>query len=322
MPVKRSAILRWTGLGSLNGLKGSVEYVLRAQKIRGRIAAVGNTLVVSGPEPVTTGAVVRNMPGIAWVAAGFAAKSRSELADVSGRLARAYLKRGDRFSVKAESKGPGLASDAAGMVVSRILDSVKGVKVSDVPNVRFRVATDGGVGAVGVEVIAGPGGAPTGDDEAICLASGGAHSSVVGWWALVAGFKVRLVHAQVDQDSLLAVARLYSELSNRADPRGLSLEVLEGGSTAGMIGKYVSRSEIRAFAGFHPHAGAIPGLRGSVASPLFLLPEERLQAEFESLGVKGHDASAEWNRRKDSEFESRTFSGGPASVSDVLDGLA
>ena len=322
MPLKRSTILRWTGAGSLARLAGSVEHLLGAQGIHGKVESVGKSLVIRGPEPITTAATVRRMPGIAWVAAGFAADSPSELTEASGRLARLYLKRGERFSVAAESGGPGRASDAAGAVVSKILDSVKGVKVSESSRVKFRVASDGARGAVGVEVSLGPGGAPTGDEEVSCLVSGGAHSSVVAWFALVAGFRVRLVHARVDQESVLAAARLYSELSNRADPRGLSLEVLEGGSTGGMVGRYLAGQRGRVFAGFHATNGVLPKLRGGVTSPLFLMPEERFRVEFEALGIKGYDAVADWSKKKRSRFGSKAFSGGPASVSDVLDGLA
>lgn len=262
------------------------------------------------------------MPGVSWIAAGFVGDSAWELEEAAESLAKAYLRRGDRFSVEAEATGGVTATDLEGTITSRILGSVRGTRVSESPKVRFHVASDGPKGVVGVEVRAGAGGVPTGEDMASCLVSGGIHSSVVAWWALLAGFRVRLKHAMVSDDSVLAVARLYSELSNRADPRGLSLEILRGTSVPDMVAQLASGREGEVFSGFHSSGGAPPGwMRGAVFSPLYLLPEEGYKAEFGSLNIRPFDNVSSWTRRGPSKHTSEKFSGGPADVSAVLDGL-
>lgn len=323
MPVKRTTILRWTGRGSVRHLSSSMEYLLRANKVRGNVARLGASIIVSGPDPLEVAALLQHLPGTAWIAAGFGADTPSQMASATSALAKHYLRRGDRFSVAAEGTGGTLPSDVGGAAISRILDAVKGVRVSETAKVVFRVAADGRKGAIGVEVRRGPGGVPTGTEKASCLVSGGAHSSVVAWTAVLAGFRVRLVHVKVSDESVLAVAKLYSELSNRADPRSLSLEVLDAGSVMGAASAYPAGSETRIFGGFHPARGDIPGsLKGKVAAPLFLSAEEKFQAEFESLGIKAFDSQERWGDIGDTRYTTRRFSGGPAGVSDVLDGLA
>ena len=303
-------------------LEDSASYLLRAAGTRAEVSSVGRSVLVRGPEPLGVAARLQHMPGVAWVAAGFAAESSSELAEAGEYLAKAYLRRGDRFSLEAEATGGALASDVGGAVTSRILDSVKGARVSESPRVRFRVAADGRKCAIGVEVKRGAGGVPTGRGTASCLVSGGAHSSVAAWLAVLAGFRVRLVHATVSEESVLAVARLYSELSNRADPRGLSLKVLEGGPVAKMLAAYVARSREKVVFGGFAAGRTPPGvLRGAVSAPLYLMPEERFRDEFESLGLRSFDAGTRWDQGGPSRYTSRTFSGGPADVSTVLDGL-
>lgn len=323
MPVKRTTILRWTGRGSLSSLRDSVGYALRVRGVRCDVSEVGHSVIVRGPEPIGVASLLQHMPGIAWIAAGRAAGSANELASGSASLARAYLRRGYGFSVHAEGTGGVLASDVSGAVTSKVLETVKGARVSESPRVRFRVAVDGREGAVGVEVRVGDGGVPTGEDGASCLVSGGRHSSVVAWMAVLAGYRVRLVHAKVSEGSVLAVARLYSELSNRADPRGLSLEVIEGGSPQGAVVGYAPGPKGGAFAGFHAGGARVPAkLRGKVSSPLYLMPEETYSAEFESLGVRAFEERARWGEAGPSKFRSRTFAGGPVDVSGVLDGLS
>ena len=277
---------------------------------------------MNGPEPLGGAAALRHLPGVAWIAVGFGAEGDGELARASESLAKTYLRRGDRFSVEPEATEGVLASDVAGAVTSRMLGAVKGSRSSESPRVRFRVAVDGQKGAVGVEVRQGAGGVPTGRERVSCLVSGGAHSAVVAWMAAHAGFRVRMVHSKVSEESLRAVARLYSELSNRVDPRGMSLEVLEGESVAGSVNGYAGRHRQKRLAGSHAVGGAPPPkLRGSVLSPLYLLPEERFQEVFSSLRIRAFQAGTDWGRAGHSRFTTRTFSGGPADVSDVLDGL-
>lgn len=297
--------------------------MLRANRVRARVRRNGNSLIVEGPEPLGVAALFEHMPGMAWIAAGLAARSVRELAGTSGVLARKYLRRGDMFSVEAEGTSGVVASDVAGAVTSSVLDSVKGARVSEGAKVRFRAAFDGSLGAVGVEVKRGPGGVPTGGESLSCLVSGGAHSSVVAWMAVLVGFRVRLVHAKLSDEGLRAVARLYSELSHRADPRGLRLEVLEGGSGSGALASFAGKSKDPVAGGFRSAGGPAPGgLRGKVLAPLYLLPEETFASEFRSLRIKGHDSAADWGAQGRGTVSVRTFGGVAADVSDVLDGLA
>lgn len=320
MPVRRATILRWTGRGSIAHLRGSVERVLDAHGNRGKTAVSGNSVIVSGSEPLGVAALMRFMPGVSWIAAGFTGRSMSGLAEASTGLAKSYLRKGVPFSVESEATGSTLASDLGGMVISRILETVKGARVSESPRVRFRAAADGRGGAVGVEVSPGVGGVPTGTEEVTCLVSGGVHSAVCAWMAVLAGYRVRIVHAKENDRSLLAAARLYSELSNRVDPRGVSLEVLEGGAIPVMLAKR-AKHEGRVFGGFTPERGAPEDLQGVAWAPVYLLPEERFGAVFESLGVKPVLATADWHEKGASGYSVRVFSGGPADVSRVLDGL-
>jgi hypothetical protein len=264
------------------------------------------------------------MPGVDWIAAGLAVNTFQELTASAGRLAKTYLRRGERFWVGAEPGSGAAGSDAAGAVTSAILSSVRGVAVSEeAPKVRFRAVFEGTRGVLGVELRAGPGGVPTGTEEATCLVSGGIHSLVVAWSAVVAGFRVRLVHAESGDDALLAVARLYSELSHRADPRALRLEVA-GGRPSGVIPGFLKGVRGPAFTGFTAAGGALPAqLRGLVGAPLYLLPERRFESEFESLGVKAHEAKADWTPVKGGgKVSVKRFGGVAADVSGVLDGLA
>ncbi|HUH82265.1 MAG TPA: hypothetical protein VLX33_00125 [Nitrososphaerales archaeon] len=321
MPVKRVTILRWTGRGSLSHLKGSVERVLKAHGVHGRVSGAGSSVVVHQAEPLGVAALVRFMPGVSWVAAGFIARSYEGLAEAGASLARSYLRRGERFSVEAEGTSGTLASDIGGGVTGKMLETVKGARVSESPRVRFRVAADGRGGVVGVEVCAGVGGTPTGTEEATCYVSGGVHSSVCAWMAAVSGYRVRMVHAKASDESVLAVARLYSEISNRVDPRGVSLEVLKGGRVAAMLSKHAAETAGELFGGFTPGRSLPEGLRGVVSAPVYLLPEERFAAIFESLGIRAAVAVTDWRQPGSPGYSVRTFRGGPADVSGVLDGL-
>ena len=321
MQMKRAAVLRWTGRGSIAHLRGSVEYLLKAHGVQGRVSVVGDSVVVGGTDPIGVAALVRLMPGISWVAAGFVAPTPGGLAKAGETLAKLYLRRGDRFSVDSEGTGGARASDVGGMVTSKILETVKGARVSESPRVRFRVAADGGGGAVGVEVAPGAGGVPTGAEEAACLVSGGVHSSVCAWVAALAGYRVRMIHAKASDRSVLAVARLYSELSHRVDPRGLSLEVLEGGGAAGALAGRAAGAKGRVFGGFTPGRTAPESLQGVAWAPVYLMPEERFKEVFESLGIRAAAATTDWREAAVPKYSVRVFGGGPADVSDVLDGL-
>lgn len=282
------------------------------------------SIVVEGMEPLGVAAKLKHTPGVSWIAAGLVSLSFKELLDDSATLAKTYLKRGDRFSVDAEGSSGRVKSDVAGGVTSKILESAKGARVSqENPKIRFRTALEGSSGVVGVEIVTGPGGVPTGVDSVDCLVSGGKHGSVVSWMALLAGYKVRLIHAMVDEESLLGAARLYAELSHRTDPRGLMLQVVEGKSLAGALVGIVRGLNEPVFGGFRASGGPIPEpLRGLVLAPLYLLAEDKFDVEFDSLGLKSYDAKMSWDSGKIGDVHIRSFGGVTADVSQVVDGLA
>ena len=318
MPSPRTTILRWTGKGSLDDLRSSVGYVLGLEGVEARVSKLGGSVTLAGPEPLRLAALFGSMPGVSWVAVGHTARSLREMSAAAGELAKKYLRKGDRFSVEAEGTAGVLATDIAGIVTSTILDEVRGSRVtSESPKVRFRAASDGEEGVVGVEVRRGQGGTPTGREQVACLVSGGIHSSVVAWEAVLHGFEVRLVHARYSEEGMRAVARLYSELSYRADPRGLSLEVLEGESVGGALAGYAGSFRGKVFAGYTPEAQgrALP----KVLSPLYLMSEEKFAAEFEALGIRSFDASEEWDKEGRGRRLVRRFGGRRADISAVLD---
>jgi hypothetical protein len=323
MHPKRTTILGWTGRGSIADLVASAEFLLREGGIEARVSRIGTSVAVGGPEPLGVAAILGLMPGVDWIAAGGTCSSATELHSLVCALAKNYLRRGDRFAVEAEGTGKVTASDVGGSITSRILESVRGVRVSvESPKVRFRAAFDGENGVVGVEVKKGPGGVPTGKDSAVCLVSGGRHSSVVAWHAVLLGFRVRLVHARFSDESLRTVARLYSELSHRADPRWLSLEVLEGGSIREALSGYAELSRNPVFGGFSRSGRGKPLGLPNVLAPLYLMPEERFQTEFEGLGIRGLDSPEDWDRMGPTKLTKWKFGGTAADVSGVLDGLA
>ena len=313
--------MRWTGSGGFDDLRSSVEFVLSEEGVKARVSRIGHSLALDGPEPLGLAALFGYLPGVSWVAAGLTARSYGDLSSAAKVLAGRYMKKGAGFAVDSEGSGGTPASDISGIVTSAVLDRAKGSRVSpESPEVRFRVAFDGGKGVVGVQVRRGPGGTPTGKEEATCLVSGGVHSSVVAWEALLRGFRVRLVHATYSEESLRAVARLYSELSYRADSRALSLEVLGGESVAKALSGYLGSSKKQAFAGLTPGAARWRYLP-RVLAPLYLMPEESFMTEFEGLGIRSFDTPEDWEREAAGKKAARRFWGRRADVSEVLDGL-
>ena len=303
-------------------MQSSAEFVLKENGVEARASRTGSSVTIRGPEPLGVAATLEFMPGVAWIAVGGSCSSGRELSEMAGALARKYVRRGERFAVEAEGAGRIVATDIRGSITSRILESVRGSRVSiESPKVRFRAVFDGVRGVVGVEVKRGPGGVPTGGESVACLVSGGRHSSVLAWYAVLLGFRVRLVHARFSDESLRAVAGLYAELSHRADPRWLSLEVLEGGSILGILSGYVETSEVPVYGGFSSYSREGLNRLLKVLSPLYLMPEETFQAEFEAVGIKSFDSPEDWDKEGLSEPAARRFGGKAADVSDVLDGL-
>ncbi|MDA4125386.1 MAG: hypothetical protein OK438_08095 [Thaumarchaeota archaeon] len=289
--LKGTAIIRWTGLGKVRDLDSSIRRVLDEEGMKADVHRVGGSLLVDGAEPTSVATLFRHMPGVSWVAVGFPARSYEALGEAAKTLARRYLRRGDKFIVLAEATGYAVTSDVMGGVTSAVIGVVDGTRTDDQsPRVRFRAAFDGSHGAVGVQIAEGPGGVPTGSEEAVCLVSGGKHSSVTAWMAVLAGYRVSLVHSKTDDGGVRDVARLYSELSNRTDQSKLSLEVLEGGVKE--IEQLARSKEGAVFGGFHAGCSKVPRLLlGLVEAPLFLLPELEFDRVFDGLGLKARRGS-------------------------------
>jgi hypothetical protein len=251
------------------------------------------------------------------------ANSIRELSGVAAVLARRYLRQGDRFAVIADSSGPHALGDIAGAVASSALEVVKGARIDEVrPKLKIRATFDKSVGAVGVELSSGPGGVPTGAEEVVCLCSGGRHSSVVCWFALLSGFRVKVVHAQTVDIGLRPVARLYAELSHRVDPTSISIEVLGGGNVASLLKRRVKSERRQVFGGFHSGCTELPDfIKGNATSPLFLLPEEYFDRELQSLSLEDALSKVGWKPGRVKAAETQRFGGVRADVSQVLDGL-
>jgi hypothetical protein len=321
LPQKTVAVLGWTGRGKVAELRASVESILENRRRNGRIWSSGNSVLVEGPDPMGTAATLGRIPGVSWVAVGHAFPSMKEAGTTAGLLAKRYLKRGDRFAVAGEGTAGATGADLAGAVTSGILDAVRGTRVSESARLTFRAASDGSRGVVGVQVMEGPGGTTTGETWASCLVSGGVHSAVVAWCALLMGYRVRLVHVQTSEHSLLAVARIYAELSHRAGPNSLKLEVKVGG-TIKLLAEHLAAVGGKAFGGFRASRDPAPiGLSKVVSAPLYLMPEEEFSRIFESLGVNADDSVADWNSTAADGFQLKEFAGWADDVSAVLDGL-
>ena len=323
MDPRRTAVAGRTGRGSLGELRGAVAGRLAADGTKAKVRVFGGSLIIEGPEPLGIATMLGKMPGVAWVGAGISVSSVREISTAAGSLATKYLRKGGRFSVLAQGGRGVVPADLAGSATSAVLDSVNGARVDEgTPQVRFRIAFEGGRGVIGVELAKGPGGAPPGSESAACLVSGGKHSSVVAWMAMLSGFRVRLVHAKVDEEALREVVRLYLELAQRGDPGGLSLEVLEGAEPASALRAWAKSSDVVVFSGSHAGCNeAPPGLGRRMKSPLFVLPEERFDSELEGLGLKGVAGAMRWKAGSSGSFRVRRFEGMARDVSRAIDGL-
>ena len=319
---RRAAIIRWTGAGRLADLVSTVEYKLTAGRLGGKVWAAGGSIVVSGSEPVRTCALFQHLPGASWLAAGYEGEEADDLTKGAALLAERYLHRRSRFAVEAQ-EGASPSADLAGAVMAKILDAAPGARVSArSPDVRFRAAMDRDGGVVGVELFQGPGGIPTGKRTAACLVSGGMHSAVLAWHSVLMGYNVTLVHAKADEGSLVEVAKLYSELSHRADPRGLKLLVLEGGTPAEMTKRFLSEAEAPDYGGVTAAGNGPPAwASGSLVNPLYLLPEEDFRSRLDALGLRGVVGATDWGAKGAPELVRKWFGGVTADISEVLDRL-
>ena len=296
------------------------------------MTTLSQMLIVPGVEPVMLARRLRHLPGVVWVAVGF------EFGDKQGRtkglqvLANRYLRPGSTFRLLAkvadsdEEEGDVLLEGTGA-----VLKAVKGTKVEEkTPEVTFRVAMTKNKGAVGVQLVEGPGGLPTSRARVACLASGGYHSSLVAWRSVLSGYSVTLVHARSDDESLRQVGRLYAELSRRADSSRLALEVLDGRGGAGdRLASWLDGSKDEIVAGVHPECRGGTSRKAfaqfpSVLFPLLLLQEDEVMSGVDSLGlkVKAIDEEARLSMTSRREpFLTRTFGGRESDINGVLDSV-
>jgi len=330
--VTESTLVGWTGLGSIADLKKAVRRVLKLEGVDSQIRVQGSAIRVDGGRPTEVADFLAYMPGVSWIAVGHSSDSVKGVFGEIASLARIYLKK-RTFAIVAEtSSREMLESDVVGRAVSAVFDAVPGSKVDeDSPSVTFRVAMgrkptrDGGV--AGVELRKGAGGTPTGATGCLCLVSGGMHSSVMTWYALLSGMRVELVHVAASDESLREVARLYGELSHRVDPSAVGLRVVEGVSVRETIRMLRNAQEGRPiYAGFHCRCNDVRPAHGSprgVASPLYLLPEHEFSGVLSSLGLRGYPSREAWTsaRRSGRRPVERRIRGKRCDMHGVLDGL-
>lgn len=291
--------------------------------LRGRVQVSGGALVVEGPDPVMLESLLGRAPGVAWIAVGMATASLNGVGGAAGLLAKRYVRNGSRFKVEASGGEGASPSDVGGAVVSAVLEEVGRARVDEErPQVVFRAVMTRSEGAVGVELARGPGGVPTGSKEVTCLVSGGMHSSVLSWVALLSGYRLRMVHAKADEESVLAVARLYSELSHRVDPSALTLEVLAGAEGVAMLNWVSRRSGQPVFVGSHSGCSSLPEPMGTVMqAPLYLAQEEWFISETSGLSLRPLERRLRWVGIGSAPDHSYHFGGVRADVSGVMDGL-
>jgi hypothetical protein len=249
-------------------------------------------MLVTTEDPVVLARQLAFLPGVAWISVGYRFSGSRDYLKILELLAKRYLSKGKTFRISAQVVGSEqTAGDAVLAGNSALLSSVTGAKVDERrPNVKFRVCVEGARGACGVEIRSGPGGAPTGGDWVSCLVSGGERSSSMAWMAALSGFSLRLVHSKTDEASLRQVARLYSELSFRMDPRCVELVVLDGGENPiGRIGRWLGDSKVTAFAGMRPaRSDALTELARrfpNLVLPLILVQDEAVGMVYRSLGL-------------------------------------
>lgn len=288
--MKAVAMIGWSGSGEFEDLERTVAGRLSAGG--GETSRIGDALIVAARDPVAVARGLGSLPGVAWVAVGYRFSGQGTYLKTLELLARRYVSKGKTFKISAQVADSGqTAGDAVLSGNSELLSYIPGSRVDErKPGVRFRVSIQGSQGACGAQIREGPRGLPTGGDWVSCLVSGGERSASMAWMAALSGFSVRLVHSWTDDASLRAVARLYSELSFRMDPRCLELVLLKGGSEVyGRVGGWLREHGQLAFAGMRPES---PNTLADVAKrfpnlalPLVLFQDADIAATFRSLGV-------------------------------------
>ncbi len=322
----------WSGSGRLEDLERTVVGKLSARA--GEVDRIDDTLLVASEDPVEVARRLALLPGVGWIAVGFRFRGGQGYLENLGRLAKRYLSKGKTFKISAKvTRSKQTAGDAVLAGNSELLSLIPGVRVDErKPRVRFRVCLEGARGACGAEVRSGPGGAPSGGDWVSCLVSGGERSSSMAWMAALSGFSLRLVHSTTDEVALRHVARLYSELSHRMDPRCLELLVLGGGGdAAGRIGRWLEGQRGEVFAGMRPGpSGSQAGLAKrfpSLALPLVLVRDDEVATTYRSLGLgrasKGGMRGGFTSKalRAGSPYTERRFGGVEADSNAVIDAM-
>jgi hypothetical protein len=288
--LKAVAMVGWSGAGGFEDLERTVVGKLSAGE--GGTDHIGDALLVTARDPVAVARSLSFLPGVAWIAVGYRFSGTESYLKNLEILAKRYLSRGRKFRISAQVVA---SKQTAGDVVlagnSELLSSIPGSRVDErKPHVTFRVCIQGARGACGAEIRRGPRGVPTNGDWVSCLVSGGERSSSLAWMAALSGFSLRLVHSRTDEVALRHVARLYSELSLRMDPRCLELVLLEGGdNTYGRVGGWLRDHKGAAFAGLRPgRSDALTKIAErfpNLALPLVLVQDDEIAAIYRSLGV-------------------------------------
>jgi hypothetical protein len=332
MVLKPVAIVGWSGVGRFEDLERTAGRKLDAN--RRRVDRLGDALLVETDDPVSVASRLAFLPGVAWISVGYRFNGSDGYLRTLELLAKRYLSRGGTFKVFAQVTGSDQTSgDAILAGNSALLSSIPKAKVDERrPQVRFRVSIQRAKGACGVEIRAGPGGAPTGDQWLACLVSGGERSSAMAWMAALSGFSLRLVHSRSDEAALRQVAKLYSELSFRMDARCLELVVIEGANDpVGRIGRWLVDAKGATLAGTRPEgSAALVGLANRFPNlflPLILVQDEVIAAHYVSLGigraVKGGEGESLTLKSLEgrSPYSEKKFGGVQADSNVVIDAL-
>lgn len=318
----------WSGAGSIDDLRKTTVQKLAAKGVD----RVDGTLIFESEDPVDVARRLGLLPGVAWIAAGARFRGDEGYLRELESLGKRYLRKGDSFAVSAQVEGSGQsAGDYILSGNSALLSGIRGTKVKEsTAQTRFRVCVDRRGGACGVEIRKGPGGSPTRGDRVAVLVSGGAKGAYLAWTSALSGYALRLVHSKTDEVSLRQVAKLYSELSFRMDPRYLELVLLDGGASAlGRIGTWLGDYRGDVFAGLQGKAGSLTAFSKkfpNLSFPLLLSQGETIQAGYRSLelgpapkgealpfNLKALEAKASYSERK--------FGGKQADSNEVIDGL-
>jgi len=280
----------WSGAGRFEDLERTVVRKLSAHD--GDADRIGDALLVTTDDPVAVARSLTFLPGVTWIAVGYRFSGAGNYLKNLKLLAKRYVSKGRTFKISAQVvASKQTAGDAVLSGNSELLSSIHGARVDErKPYVRFRVCIQGAKGACGAEIRKGPGGVPTSGVWVSCLVSGGERSSSMAWMAALSGFSVRLVHSRTDEVALRHVARLYSELSFRMDPRCLELVLLDGGDDAfGRIGGWLQDHKEAAFAGLRPGRpdalARIAERFPNLALPLVLVQDDEIAGIYRSLGV-------------------------------------